>query len=107
MEFLNTDEVSLIVDREESAKSYALPVNQTQQGLLKASSRIHQPGNYKISLLVGAKRSIVSHAVTVEQTTNCVANFKDGSSDIYLCPNTNICTSSYFNCARLDDSKCP
>ena len=29
-----------------------------------------------------------------------------GSSDIYLCPTTSICTSNYFNCDRIDETIC-
>ena len=33
----------------------------------------------------------------------CVGN----EVDIYLCPGTTICTSSYYNCDRIDDVLCP
>ena len=38
--------------------------------------------------------------------TLCVSNAASGSSDIYLCPTTSICTSNYFNCDRIDDTIC-
>ena len=36
----------------------------------------------------------------------CVANASTGSNKVFLCPNTTICTSDYFNCDRIDDKYC-
>lgn len=36
----------------------------------------------------------------------CVANAANDSDEIYLCPETSVCTSNYFNCPLIDAAVC-
>jgi hypothetical protein len=58
-----------------------------------------------VSISVNNKIVSQKQSLTVASDL-CVANAAAGSNKIFLCPNTSICTSDYFNCNRIDDKYC-
>ena len=93
---------------ESQLKARVLPAH-NKDGLnkfLKISHHLKQIGNYKVQVKVEGQLiniSSASHDWVTVTSDLCVSNAATGSNDIYLCPNTDICTSSYFNCARVND----
>lgn len=72
---------------------------------MQASQTLTSLGQYLISVVVNDQ--IVSQEYTVTVAADlCVANAAGDSEDIYLCPETSVCTSDYFNCPLIDEAVC-